>query len=123
MIAADKIAATTQRAIEDSFRPFFVVLTKVHTSIQEGRTVDESVLDDLHVLGQSISNASVFCEVNREKQALAVLKPGSEKLLNQDSTPLMSQHAVAALQAQRDHHEAVHGRRVHRRDAPDHIQP
>ena len=100
---ADKIAATTQKAIEDRFRPYLVAVQQLQAAHQANEAPEAGTLDDLLLLGKCLANASVFCEQNRVKAALAILKPGSEDLFGQQlKQPLLNTQAVAALQSMRD---------------------
>ena len=99
VLKADKIAATTQKAIEDTFRPYFSLLARMSEAEEAGTPVTSDMLDDLFFVGKSVANASVLCENNRVKQILSVLKPGSEELYNLDGkAPLMNQQGVSALE-------------------------
>ena len=103
VVKADKHAASTQKAIEDSFRPYFSVLDSC-VQLDQGGDIDTAkLLDDMHYLGKSIMNASAFCERNRLKSVLAILKPGADDELDSHmKAPLMQQHGVDALQRIRD---------------------
>ena len=103
VIKSDKLAATTQKAIEDSFRPYFTVVNKLVEAEQTGSQVTPDLLDDLFMVGKSIANASALCELNRTRQMLSILKPGAEDLYsNSDKQPLMQAEGIATLQQMRD---------------------
>ena len=100
-VAADKISATSQVAIEDCFRPYFdIVQTFKHRRLN-GEAVQDGDLDVLYLLGKCIANASAFHERNRVKQALAVLSPGAEALYSDPhAAPLINEEAVEAMKEQ-----------------------
>jgi hypothetical protein len=109
VVKADKIAATMQKGIEDCFRPYWVAVQQLQAAHEANEAPEAGTLDDLLLLGKCLANASVFCEQNRVKTALAILKPGSEDLFGQQlKQPLLNTQAVAALQAMRDTAKARH---------------
>ena len=103
LIKADKVAATTQKAVEETYRPFLILLQKLTDAEQAGTQVTVDMLNDAFMTGKCIANASAFCELNRTKQMLAILKPGAEDQYYQpDKQGLMSAEGVASLQRVRD---------------------
>ena len=103
IINADKQAASTQKAIEEVFRPLLCLTQKLAHAEENNEQVDGSMLDDIFMVGKGLANATAFCEHNRIKSMLAVLKPGAEKEYScSDSVGLMTPAAVEALQRIRE---------------------
>jgi hypothetical protein len=68
-----------------------------------GGEISEEILTEVQLVGKLVANASAYCEHNRVRQVLAVLKPGAEDLYGkQDKEPLLGSSGVDALQQMRD---------------------
>jgi hypothetical protein len=103
VVKQDKIASTTQRAIEDCFRPYWVAVEALQAAYEHQEPPTAADLDVLLLLGKCIANAAVYHEQNRVEAALAVLKPGAEDLYGQQAKqPLLGDDAVDALRSMRD---------------------
>ena len=103
VIAADKFAVDSQKAIEDCYRTYWDVAQTMQDKLVSGEPVQQAEVDVIYLLGKSIANESAFHERNRVKQALAVLSPGAENLYSGKDVPaLLSDEAVEAMKLQRE---------------------
>ena len=103
VVKADKIAMTTQKAIDDCFRPYWDMVLELKRCSDDGEAPTEELLSVAFLLGKTLANTSVFHEQNRIRAALAVLKPGAEELYSQGAkVSLLGDREIATLQQLRD---------------------
>lgn len=78
VLKADKIALTTQKSIEDCYRPYWDLVRALLAKQEAAEPPTEAEMDVLFLLGKMLANASVFHEQSRVRSTLAILKPGAE---------------------------------------------